>query len=82
MFGQLEEQLRLFLAARGDDPKSEFYLPTAISTLNESGAAEVTLLRSEDAWFGITYREDLPTAQAAIKALVAKGKYPAPLWKG
>jgi UTP-glucose-1-phosphate uridylyltransferase len=80
VFAQLEALFTEFLAARGGDPKAEFYLPTAISTLNESRAADVALLRSDDSWFGITYREDLPTAQAAIGALIRQGRYPAPLW--
>lgn len=79
---QLEELFVDFLQRSGADPKAEFYLPTALSTLNERGLAEIALLRSEDAWFGITYREDLPSAQAAVRTLVAAGRYPAPLWGG
>lgn len=77
---QLQALFADFLAARGTDPKAEFYLPTAISDLNERGAANVALLRSESAWFGITYREDLPSAMGAVRELVAAGHYPAPLW--
>jgi hypothetical protein len=39
------------------------------------------LLKSADAWFGITYREDLVASQTAIRTLIAAGKYPAPLWR-
>lgn len=80
VFPQLEELFGEFLAARGADPKAEFYLPTALSDLNLRGAADIALLRSDDAWFGITYREDLPAATAAVRELVAAGRYPAPLW--
>ena len=80
VFDQLERKFEAFLAARGNDPKAEFYLPTAISELNQSGLADVRLLRSDDAWFGITYREDLPAAQATLRELVSAGRYPAPLW--
>lgn len=80
VFGQLEQKFADFLGARGADPKAEFYLPTALSELNQSGAAEVRLLRSDDAWFGITYREDLASAQAAVRDLIAAGRYPSPLW--
>ncbi|MBL9215564.1 MAG: NTP transferase domain-containing protein [Opitutaceae bacterium] len=80
VFPQLEILLADFLVRQGADPKSEFYLPTAISTLNERGLADVALLRSSDAWFGITYREDLASSQAAVKNLIAAGQYPAPLW--
>ncbi len=80
VLGHLEKLFAEFLARSGQDPKAEFYLPTALSTLNQQGAARVALLRSEDAWFGITYREDLPAAQQAVAALVKSGRYPAPLW--
>lgn len=80
VFAQLQGLFEEFLAARGSDPKAEFYLPTALSDLNQRGAASIALLRSEDAWFGITYREDLPTAASAVRDLVASGRYPAPLW--
>lgn len=80
VFLQLGEKFSEFFRERGSDPKAEFYLPTAISELNRTGAAGVRLLQSDDAWFGITYREDLPTAQATIRKLIATGRYPAPLW--
>lgn len=81
VFGQLGKMFVDFQAKHAGDPKTEFYLPTALSTLNERGEARVALLKSTDAWFGITYREDLPASQAAIGALIKAGKYPAPLWK-
>jgi UTP-glucose-1-phosphate uridylyltransferase len=80
VFPQLEELFGEFRAQHGNDPKAEFYLPTALSALNERGTAKIALLRAEDAWFGLTYREDVPSAQAAIRSLVAAGAYPAPLW--
>jgi NDP-sugar pyrophosphorylase family protein len=80
VFGQLGKMFADFQAKHAGDAKAEFYLPTAISALNERGEARVALLQSTDAWFGITYREDLAASQAAIRALIAAGKYPAPLW--
>jgi hypothetical protein len=82
VFPQLQGLFAEFLAARAGDPKAEFYLPTALSDLNRRGAANVSLLRSDDAWFGITYREDLATATDAVRELVAAGRYPSPLWGG
>lgn len=81
IFPQLEAKFRIFLETRGQDPKAEIYLPTVVSELNERGEARVALHRSTDAWFGLTYREDLASAQTAIRALTDAGKYPAPLWK-
>jgi hypothetical protein len=69
-----------FLAQHAGDPGAEFYLPTAISTLNERHAARVALLKSSDAWFGLTYREDLDVTRRALRGLVEAGKYQSPLW--
>jgi hypothetical protein len=80
VFGQLEAAFHDFLRQRGSDPKAEIYLPTTLSDLNARGEARIALHRSEDAWFGLTYKEDIPAAQAAIKALTTSGRYPAPLW--
>jgi UTP-glucose-1-phosphate uridylyltransferase len=80
IFPQLEKLFGEFLTASAGDPKAEFYLPTAISALIERQEAGVALLESADPWFGLTYREDLAAAQAAVKSLVAAGTYPSPLW--
>lgn len=82
LFPQLARLFADFQARHAGDPKAEFYLPTAISRLNERGEARVALLKSSDDWFGITYREDLAASQAAIGALIQAGRYPAPLWGG
>lgn len=80
VFPQLDALFRDFLTRNAADPKAEFYLPTALSTLNQTGAARIALLRSADAWFGLTYRDDLAAAAATMRSLIAAGKYPDPLW--
>ncbi|HTL69472.1 MAG TPA: NTP transferase domain-containing protein [Lacunisphaera sp.] len=80
LFPKLERLFADFVATRGTDPKAEFYLPAAVSSLIERNQARVAVLASTDAWFGLTYKEDVPAARAALAALVAAGKYPAPLW--
>ena len=71
VFPQLEKLFIDFLATNQGDPKAEFYLPTAISALNERGQADVALLTSKDSWFGLTYREDLESSRRTLAALVA-----------
>ena len=80
LFKGLDAQFREFLAARSSDPKAEFYLPAAVSAMIARGEASVTVLPTESTWFGVTYREDKPRVEAAIRALVETGKYPAKLW--
>jgi hypothetical protein len=76
---QLDAAWREFVAMRGKEPKTEFYLPAAVNSLVQSGAARVRVLPTVDNWFGVTYREDKPHVQAALAALVANGTYPSPL---
>lgn len=80
VFPQLERLFANFQTINSPDPKAEFYLPVAISALLERGEAKITLLKGSDAWFGLTYREDLAAAQQAVRSLVAAGRYPSPLW--
>ena len=80
LVGELERLFTEFLRERGSELKSEFYLPFAVDTLIREGRAEIKVLRSEDSWFGITYREDKPFVQAALKKLVASGAYPEKLF--
>ena len=79
VFPQLERQFSDFLRRSQSDLKAEFYLPTTLSELNERREASIDLLQSDDAWFGITYRDDLPTAQAVIKEMIEAKRYPTPL---
>jgi hypothetical protein len=76
---QLDAAWRDFVAARGQEPKAEFYLPAAVNGLVQGGAARVRVLPTSDHWFGVTYREDKPRVQAALADLVARGVYPSPL---
>lgn len=76
----LDAQFREFLTTRGAEPKAEFYLPAAVSTMIARGEATVRVLPTESAWFGVTYREDKPRVEAAIAELVRAGRYPTRLW--
>jgi hypothetical protein len=67
-------------ASKPDPMKAEFYLPVAVSNLIARGEANVRVLPTESVWFGVTYRDDKPRVEAAIRELVHAGKYPAKLW--
>ncbi len=79
IFPALERQFAAFLqqnAGASNPPKSEFYLPEAVSEQIVTGVAEVQVLPTTATWFGVTYREDKPRVQAALAALHASGEYP------
>lgn len=61
--------------------KGEYYLPAVVSQLLDEGKARVKVLRSQDRWYGVTYKEDKPSVMAAIADMTAQGKYPEELWK-
>ena len=69
-------------AALTENPvKAEYFLPTVVSQLIDEGRARVKVLRSEDKWYGVTYREDKPAVVAAIAEKTASGLYPDNLWE-
>ena len=80
LFDDLESGFARFLAERGSDPKAEFYLPAAVDAALKAGRAGVSVLPTEEEWFGVTYREDLPRVRAAVTARFEAGLYPSPLW--
>ena len=75
-----EEQFNSFLDERMNEPKSEFFIPTATKYFIQSGKGVVKVIPTSAKWFGVTYKEDAPGVQASINALVASGEYPSALW--
>lgn len=69
-----------FLVQRGNEMKSEFYIPYAVNLLIESKIVEVKVLQSNARWFGVTYQADRPHVQERISALYAQGEYPQKMW--
>jgi hypothetical protein len=68
-FEHLDRLFEEFLEVKEEDPKAEFYLPAAVSSLIASREATVRLLHSQDPWFGLTYPEDRPLVVQALKKL-------------
>jgi dTDP-glucose pyrophosphorylase len=69
-----------FLAALPDPLKSEYYIPSIVQELIDSGKADVEVLGANDHWLGVTYPEDKAAVQQGLAALAAKGVYHDPLW--
>ena len=81
LFPVLEEGFIEFLSSLStDDLKKEYLLPIIADQLIKDGRAQVTLLETNDKWFGVTYKEDKASVTAAIKDLIEKGVYPAKLF--
>ena len=61
--------------------KAEFYLPLVSERLLQEKAGSIEVLRSKAQWYGVTYKEDLPSVVDAIGRMKAEGIYPDELWK-
>lgn len=60
--------------------KCEYFLPAVVSNLLDEDRAAVKVLTTEDKWYGVTYKEDKPVVEQAIKNLKKSGLYPENLW--
>jgi len=72
----LEAEFRSFLARHGADLKSEFFIPSAVNTLIQSGGERCKVLKTPEQWFGMTYKEDRELAAQAVQELIAARVYP------
>ncbi|MGD0004810.1 MAG: nucleotidyltransferase [Anaerolineaceae bacterium] len=80
-FLALQEQFPLFLEKNSENlSKAEFYLPDVVNTLIQQQRAQVKVLPTREKWFGVTYPEDRPFVQSAIRQLIGQGMYPERLW--
>ncbi len=79
-FHTLEEKFAAFLDAKGQELKSEWYIPNIVDEMINREETRVKVLSCEGQWFGVTYPEDRPTVVAALRTMHANGIYPTPLW--
>lgn len=61
--------------------KGEYFLPSVADRLIREGKAEVKVLKSQDRWYGVTYKEDKESVVSALQSMKDKGEYPDKLWK-
>jgi hypothetical protein len=80
LFPQIQAKFVEFLKKSGGEMKSECYIPSTVNDLVVAGQAKVKVLRTNDSWFGVTYREDRPMVVESIRKLIARGDYPEKLW--
>lgn len=81
VFAQLERHLARFLEAKAGAPdEPECLIPVVVGQILQKKAARMRVLRTVDAWFGVTHQGDKPEAMARIRKMVERGEYPSPIW--
>ena len=80
--GVLENGFKTFLGSLSGEAllKGEYLLPTIVDGLLKEGRVLITVKKSEDHWFGVTYKEDVPEVIRQIAQLIEQGAYPEKLW--
>jgi len=81
VFEYLNDGFGRFLEEKGQELKSEYFIPLLINENILSGKISTKVLACDAPWFGVTYREDKPDAQAQILSLIESGVYPRKLWE-
>jgi len=80
VFQYLKEGFSRFLDEKGNELKSEYFIPLLINDNILNGRISTRVIDCNASWFGVTYIEDKPLAQQEILKLVEKGEYPVNLW--
>ena len=75
IFEYIDDGFKKFLDTRINEAKSEYYLPSVVSSLIEKGEKSVKVLVAEDKWYGVTYKEDKDTVVSAMQSLIDDGVY-------
>lgn len=77
----MERYFADFLAGLpADNMKAECLLPTMMDELTARDEISISVLNTNDRWFGLTYQEDKPGAIETLTRLHESGVYPPTLW--
>lgn len=71
----IESEFISFLKENINEPKKEFYIPSVVDTLINRDNKKCKVLKTDEKWYGITYKEDLPLIQSAIRKFTEQGLY-------
>lgn len=82
LIGEIEQGFAAFLESglKENPLKCEYFLPAVVSGLLREDRASVAVLTTADRWYGVTYKEDKPVVEQAIRRLKESGLYPEKLW--
>ncbi len=76
IFEVAQNMFSKFVEENGDNPKSEFFIPSVPDNMVKNDMASFRVIPTSSKWFGVTYKEDKPIVQDSISNLVNEGVYP------
>ncbi len=69
IFSWIEKRFQQFLSEEKNLENAEFYIPKVVDDGIKSGEFSVRVLKSQEKWAGVTYREDLPWVKKVLPSL-------------
>ena len=78
MLQQLADEFPAWLDANlpVNPTKCEYFLPFVANDMIKAGKGKVKVLNCDEAWYGVTYKEDLESVVSAIRNMRSEGIYP------
>ena len=64
----------------GNSLKAEYLIPIFIGELLNEGKMSVKVLKTNDTWYGMTYKENVAAVKDSFKKMLEKGVYKADLF--
>lgn len=80
IFENIEKGLKSFISKNNQNPTAEYYIPEIVTSMIVSKEMVVSVIPTNDNWFGVTYKEDKKMAIDAINQHISSGVYPKKLW--
>lgn len=83
IFQALEDRFKEFLdtEVKVNPQKSEYFIPSVVSNLLSENKISVKVMKSEDKWYGVTYKEDKYIVRSAIENMIKDGIYNKNIWE-
>ena len=75
ILNSFETEFESFLKENINEPKKEFFIPMVVDTLINRDNVKFRVLETNEKWYGITYKEDMPLIQDAIRKFTEQGLY-------
>ena len=82
IFKYIEDNFKKFLDENKDNLDScEYLIPSVLSKGIKEGYCNVSVIKTNSKWVGVTYKEDKNDVVEYIKNIVEEGEYNSNLWK-
>jgi NDP-sugar pyrophosphorylase family protein len=82
VFAITQKMFDAFVQENAGNIKAEFFIPIVADYFIKQGIGVIPVIPTTSNWFGVTYKEDAPSVQQSLDALVNAGEYPPSLWGG